>query len=240
MALKEEFCMAIGDIRKTIRVGKDEDYSSDKEMEKPIPSGEQSGQEVDDFLVAIRTRGLDVLEDEPQLPYSALERRIVADPDEIDVTPAPVAPESASDPVRVYLREMGASPLLTREGEVEIAKRIERGQLSMLKALSRCPLVIHQVMTLGDDLKRGMRSIKEIVVFDEEEVTDEILQRRLNQITGRIEQLHKHYKVACRLGERLETLSEKKKAREYRRCRRDLGREIIGMSLIIRSLGLNH
>jgi RNA polymerase primary sigma factor len=197
--------------------------------------------DVDDMLATMRTRGLDVLSDvDPHMPFP-LETRFAKEAEEeveLDLTPG--APEVDSDPVRVYLREMGASPLLTREGEVEIAKRIERGQLSMLKALSRCPLVIHQVMTLGDDLKRGMRSIKEIVVFDEEEVTDEILQRRLNQMTGRIEQLHKHYKVACRQAERLETLTEKKKAREYRRCRRDLGREIIGMSLIIRSLGLNH
>src|SRR5580692_1569129 len=192
----------MADLRKTTRVGNrvenEEGYSADSETDTPVPPGGPSTQDMDDLLSSIRTRGLDVVEEEPQLP-SALERRLVSDSDEIDMSPAPSAPDAANDPVRVYLREMGASPLLTREGEVEIAKRIERGQLSMLKALSRCPLVIHQVMTLGDDLKRGMRSIKEIVVFDEEEVTDEILQRRLNQMTGRIEQLHKHYKVACRL-----------------------------------------
>src|SRR5579862_6674977 len=238
MALKEEFCMAIGDIRKTIRVGKDEDYSSDKEMEKPIPSGEQSGQEVDDFLVAIRTRGLDVLEDEPQLPYSALERRIVADPDEIDVTPAPVAPESASDPVRVYLREMGASPLLTREGEVEIAKRIERAQLSAMKALARSPIVIRQVLAIGEDLKRGLRSIQETVVFDEEEITEEILEDRLKETTHRIDQMHSSYKAARRLAEQMASLTADKKERRYRRCRYQLSREMVRISLVIRNLGL--
>ncbi len=55
--------------------------------------------------------------------------------------------------MRVYLREMGASPLLTREEEVEIAKRIERGQLTALKALSRSPIVIQQVLALGEDLE---------------------------------------------------------------------------------------
>jgi len=230
--------MAIGDIRKTIRVGKDEDYSSDKEMEKPIPSGEQSGQEVDDFLVAIRTRGLDVLEDEPQLPYSALERRIVADPDEIDVTPAPVAPESASDPVRVYLREMGASPLLTREGEVEIAKRIERAQLSAMKALARSPIVIRQVLAIGEDLKRGLRSIQETVVFDEEEITEEILEDRLKETTHRIDQMHSSYKAARRLAEQMASLTADKKERRYRRCRYQLSREMVRISLVIRNLGL--
>ena len=97
---------------------------------------------------------------------------------------------------------MGASPLLTREEEVEIAKRIERGQLTALKALSRSPIVIQQVLALGEDLKGGLRSIKEMVVFDEEEITDEVLQKRVDDITGRIEELAKHYKTANRLAER--------------------------------------
>jgi RNA polymerase primary sigma factor len=135
---------------------------------------------------------------------------------------------------------MGASPLLTREEEVEIAKRIERGQLTSLKALSRSPIVIQQVLALGEDLKRGLRSIKDLVVIDEEEVTDEILQNRLEDITGRIDELHKHYKTACRLAEKLTTISAKKKPKEYRRCRGQLSREMVRISLTIRTLGLNH
>src|ERR1022692_1990333 len=197
--------------------------------------------DVDDMLVTMRTQGLDVLSDvDPHLPFPLETRFAKETEEEVELDLTPGAPEADSDPVRVYLREMGASPLLTREGEVEIAKRIERGQLSMLKALSRSPIVIHQVLTLGDDLKRGVRSIKEIVVFDEEEVTEEILQARVDEITRRIDQLQKHYKTACRLAERLAELPEKKKGRQYRRIRRELGREIIRMSQLIRDLGLNH
>ena len=58
----------------------------------------------------------------------------------------------------MYLREMGTVPLLTREGEVEIAKRIERGQLRVLKAISRSPIVIREIIALGEDLKRGVRN----------------------------------------------------------------------------------
>jgi len=229
--------MAMDDIRKTIRVGKEEGYSSDKEMNKPIPPGGHSEQDVDDFLAAIRTRGLDVLEEEPQLP-SALEQRLHRESDEIDVSPAPVAPESANDPVRVYLREMGASPLLTREGEVEIAKRIERGQLSVMKALSRSPIVVRQVLAMGEELKQGLRSIEEIVVFDEEEITEEILQDRLKEMTCRIDQMRNNYKTARRLAEQLVVLAADKKTRKYRRCRSQLSRQIVGISLIIRNLGI--
>src|ERR1022692_1071817 len=149
--------------------------------------------DVDDMLVTMRTQGLDVLSDvDPHMPFP-LETRFAKEAEEeveLDLTPG--APEVDSDPVRVYLREMGASPLLTREGEVEIAKRIERGQLTSLKALSRSPIVIQQVLAIGEDLKRGLRSIKEMVVFDEEEITDEILQKRVEDITGRIDGLNKH------------------------------------------------
>jgi len=209
----------------------------DREMNNPIPAGVHSAEDVDDLLTAIRTRGLDVLEGEPQLPYSALEQSLAGEPDEIDVNPVPGAPESANDPVRVYLREMGASPLLTREGEVEIAKRIECGQLSALKALSRSPIVIHQVLAIGEELKRGRRSIKETIAFDEEEITDEILLERAKEVTRRNDQLHKHYKTALRLADRLVTVPADKEARNYRRCRSQLSREIVQISLIIRNLG---
>ena len=121
--------------------------------------------------------------------------------------------------MRIYLREMGAVPLLTRQGEVDIAKRIERGQLRVLKALSRSPIVIRQILAIAEDLKRGVRSIKEIVVFDEEEMTEDILQNRVKDTTRRIDELQKHYKRASQLAGRLPTYPAKKKAREYRRCR---------------------
>jgi RNA polymerase primary sigma factor len=212
---------------------------TDDEGNDLIPQDVHS-QDVDDMLANIGTRGLDVLENEPRLPYSTLEQRLPKETDEVDLNLTPGAPDAASDPVRVYLREMGASPLLTREQEVEIAKRIERGQLSKLKALSRSPIVILQVLALGGDLKRGLRSIKDMVVFDEEEVTDEILQKRLEDITRRIDGLDKHYKAACRLAGRLADIPAKKKAREHLRCRSQLGREMVRISLVIRKLGLNH
>jgi RNA polymerase primary sigma factor len=211
----------------------------DDEVNELSPQDTQSPQDVDDLLGSIGTRGLDVVE-EAASPYSSLEQKHAQDSEEVELDLTPGAPDSASDPVRVYLREMGASPLLTREEEVEIAKRIERGQLTALKALSRSPIVIQQVLALGEDLKRGLRSIKDMVVFDEEEITDEILQARVDDITGRIDKLHKHYKNATRLAEKLTTIPAKKKPKEYRRCRGQLGREMVRISLIIRNLGLNH
>jgi RNA polymerase primary sigma factor len=238
MALKKEFCMAMDGNRKVPSVGTEERLSSDREMNEPIPRGVPSAQDVDGLLSAVHTRGLDVLEAEPQFPYSALERGLVRESDEIDVNPAAVVPDAASDPVRVYLREMGASPLLTREGEVEIAKRIERGQLSAMRALSRSPIVIHEILDMGENLKRGLRSIEDTVVFDEEEVTEKILQQRAQEIRRSIDEMRNNYRTARRLAEQLVILSADKKTRSYRRCRSQLCRQIIRISLIIRGLDI--
>jgi len=227
-------------VKKTTDVGKAEDYLTDNDVNDSIPDDVHSSQDTEDLLATLRTWGLDVLDGDPRLPRSTVEEKRAKEAEDVELDLTPGAPEAASDPVRVYLREMGASPLLTREGEVEIAKRIERGKLSALKALSRSPLVIHQVLAIGDDLKRGLRSIKETVVFDEEEITEEILQDRAKDITRHIDELHKHYKTAHRLAGRLATLPAKKKAREYRRCRCQLGREIVRISIIIRNLGFTN
>ena len=136
----------------------------------------------------------------------------------------------------MYLREMGTVPLLTREGEVEIAKRIERGQLRVLKALSRSPIVIKEILSLGEDLKKGVRSIKELVAFDEEEITEDIVQARLKDFVGKIEDVGKHYKKVQLLEEKLETVKQKKKPKESRKYRWALGRAHVMVSGGIRKL----
>ncbi|HEY4901346.1 MAG TPA: RNA polymerase sigma factor RpoD, partial [Terriglobales bacterium] len=191
----------------------------------------------DDLLTTIGTRGIDVLEGQPELPSSALEKKLEEEVEAGELDLAPGALEKTNDPVRIYLRQMGVVPLLTRGEEVDIAKRIERGQLSALKALSRSPLVMRQILVIGEDLKRGIRSIKEIVVFDGEDIT---VQNCVKDITYRIDELQKHYTRANQLAGRLPTIVAKQKAREYRRCRFNLGREIVRISLIVRNLRLSN
>ena len=96
---------------------------------------------------------------------------------------------------------MGTVPLLTREGEVEIAKRIERGQMRVLKAISRSPIVIREIVALGEDLKRGVRNVKEVVIFDEEELTEDVVQARVKATVARIDALVKHQKKIAQFEE---------------------------------------
>jgi RNA polymerase primary sigma factor len=239
LALEDKY----DDIKKLIDAGKEKGYLTYSEVNDLIPHDVHSPEDLDDLLTTIGTQGIDVLEGQPKLPSSELgkkfEQEIEAGEDvELDLTPG--ALEKTNDPVRMYLREMGTVPLLTREGEVEIAKRIERGQLRVLKALSRSPIIIRDILAIGEDLERGVRSIKEVVIFDEEELTDEVLLNRLKDVTGRIQELGKHYKRAVQLSEKLKELSEKKKPREYRRCRWNLGRDQVEISRLIRYLGFTN
>ena len=232
--------MALGDIAKLIDSGKEKAYLTYGEVNDLIPHDVNSSEVLDDLLATISTQGMDVLEGQPKLPSArekGLENEVEAS-DEVELDLTPGALEKTNDPVRTYLREMGAVPLLTREGEVDIAKRIERGQLQVLKALSRSPVVIRQILAIGEHLKQGVRSIREVVFFDEEEGIEETLQNRVKDLTRRIDELKKHYKRAGRLAERLPTIPSQKKAHQYSRCRYRLGREIVRISLIIRNLGL--
>ncbi len=138
----------------------------------------------------------------------------------------------------MYLREMGTVPLLTREGEVEIAKRIERGQMRVLKAISRSPIVIREIAALGEDLKRGVRNVKEVVIFDEEELTEEVVQARVKATVARTDALVKHQKKIAQLEEKQAAIApgNKAKVREARRLRWSIAREKVYVSRIVREL----
>jgi len=233
LALNDKF----DDIQKLIDAGKEKGYLTYGEVNDLIPHDVHSPDDLDDLLTTIGTQGIDVL-DGSKMPGSDLKEKfedIEAGEDvELDLTPGTL--EKTNDPVRMYLREMGTVPLLTREGEVEIAKRIERGQLRVLKAISRSPIVINEVLAIGEDLKRGVRSIKEVVIFDEEEITDEIVEARIKATTHRIDEMHKHFKKAEQLEEKLANVDKKKRPGEFRKTRWALGREKVMVSRIIREL----
>ena len=131
------------DIKKLVDAGKEKGYLTYDQVNELIPHDVIRPEDLDDLLTTIGTQGIDVLEG-PKLPSAALDKKFdeceEGEDVELDLTPG--ALEKTNDPVRMYLREMGTVPLLTREGEVEIAKRIERGQIRVLKALSRSPIVI--------------------------------------------------------------------------------------------------
>jgi RNA polymerase primary sigma factor len=225
------------DIQKLIDAGKEKGYLTYNEVNDLLPGDMNSPDDLDDLITTIGTQGIDILEGGPKIGPGAERDDFESEEGEdveLDLTPGTL--EKTNDPVRMYLREMGTVPLLTREGEVEIARRIERGQMRVLKAISRSPVVIREIVALGEDLKRGVRNIKEVVIFDDEELTEEVVQTRVRATAARVDTLVKHQKKAQQLEEKLATVNQKAKPREHRRLRWSIAREKVLVSRIVREL----
>ncbi len=235
------------DVDRLIETGKEKGYLTYGEVNDLLPGDITSPDDLDDLLTTINTQGIDVLSGDGRRGRGRGEDReegeegegpMGEDSDvELDLSPGTL--EKTNDPVRMYLREMGTVPLLTREGEVEIAKRIERGQLRVMKAISRSPIVIREIVGLGEDLKRGVRNIKEVVTFDEEELTEEIVQARVKKTIKRVDELIKHQAKAAEFQAKVEDpqgKDAKAKGKEERKNRWLMGREQVYVTRIVREL----
>ncbi|MFT4113103.1 RNA polymerase sigma factor RpoD [Silvibacterium sp.] len=231
MALEDKY---EDELEKLIDAGKEKGYLTYGEVNDLLPGDMHSADDLDDLITTIGSQGIDLMDGSPKERDGFDGESEDGEDVELDLTPGTL--EKTNDPVRMYLREMGTVPLLTREGEVEIAKRIERGQLRVMKAISRSPIVIREIIALGEDLKRGVRNVKEVVLFDEEEITEEVLQGRVRQTVNKIDTLIKHQKKAATFEEKLETLNPKTKAKEHRKTRWAIAREHVYVSRIVREL----
>jgi RNA polymerase primary sigma factor len=221
------------DVDTIIEVGKEKGYLTYGDVNEMLPEEmATSPDDLDDLITTIGTQGIDLL-DGPKFHGDKDFEPEEGDDVELDLTPGTL--EKTNDPVRMYLREMGTVPLLTREGEVEIAKRIERGQMRVLKAISRSPIVIREVVALGEDLKRGVRNVKEVVIFDDEELTEEVVVARVKATVTRIDALVKHQKKIAQLEEK-QAASAKAKASVVRHTRWLIAREKVLVSRIVREL----
>jgi RNA polymerase primary sigma factor len=233
-------------VQKLIDIGKEKGYLLFDEVSDLLPPEiGASAEELDDLFSAFGTAGIEVIAaadqnfagldkipGETKFDTEATEEGI-----ELDLTPG--ALEKASDAVRMYLREMGTVPLLTRDGEVEIAKRIERGQLTVLKVLSRSPVIAREVITLGDQLKRDPGIIKDILRFSDEELTDEKIEEKHGESLQLIERIDETYRKINQLRAKLAETPRSKKGR-YRRAWWSLGHVRVEMSRLVRSLELSN
>jgi len=245
VALEEKY----DQVRQLIAMGKERGYLLYDEVNDILPPEVHSSEEIDDLLSTFERYGIDVYEDlasakvalaaadASDSPEPAKDTEAVASEDgELDLTPGSL--EKTNDPVRMYLREMGTVPLLTREGEVAIAKRIERGQLLVLKTITRAPLILKELLQVGEDLRNGSRSIKEIVQFDDEELTEEKIEAKTKETLKQIDRVAKLYLLALKQASKLGNMAKSKK-RPYLRARYALARTRVEMSTRMRELEFN-
>src|SRR5688572_7196146 len=221
------------EVRQLITVGKEKGYLLYDEVNEMLPSEITSSEELDDLFNAFGSAGIEVVDSDKAYRGEKDFDRDSGDEPELDLTPG--ALDKTNDPVRMYLREMGTVPLLTREGEVAIAKRIERGKLAVIKSISRTPTIAKRILITGDQLRAGERTIRELVIFSDEEITDEVIQERAEEVLAQIAEVAKARAVFTKLAEKLEEVPKKDK-KKYRRARVKTLRARIEVSRKIRAI----
>src|SRR6266403_3519765 len=205
-------------VNNLINLGKDRGFLLFDEVNEILPAAEHTAEEIDDLFSTVERNGIRIHQDvaeaaahtvpevaEPAAFDPGVERA-ETDP---DLTAGPL--DKASDPVRTYLREMGIVPLLTREREVAIAKRMERGHVRVLKAISRAPLVLQEIISIGRQLRDGTQPIKKIVHLDEEELTAEKLAGKTRVTLQAIDKIEKLYHTGVKQAAQLQNAARSNK-----------------------------
>jgi RNA polymerase primary sigma factor len=138
--------------------------------------------------------------------------------------------DKTHDPVRLYLREMGAVPLLNREGEIEIARRIERGMTKVRRTLSRCPLVIQEIIQIGEDVRCGAVSVRDVLQCNDPLPTDEVWDVSAAELQESCERLGSMRRKFLQLRQKLVAVPRQSKPKQNRRMRWELGRLAVEIS----------
>ena len=233
-------------VNKLITMGKEKGYLLYDEVNDLLPSDVHSAEDLDDLLTMFDNAGIEVLES-PRAKSAekiALEKneegKSEEGGEELELDLSPGALDKTNDPVRMYLREMGTVPLLTREGEVEIAKRIERGQLNVLKALSRSAIVVQEMFALRAELQAGRKSIKEVVTFNDDDLTDDRIAERVQEVIAQVDELERLNKKLGQLKAKRDSIPRSKRPRDFRRYNWAVARHRIIISKVIRSIEFTH
>ncbi len=231
MAIEEKY----DEIRQLIAVGKEKGFLLYDDINELLPAEVTSSDELDEVFALINSAGIEVVDSDQKVREEKVFGRPALGRDEIELDLTPGTLDKTNDPVRMYLREMGTVPLLTREGEVAIAKRIERGKLMVMKAISRTPTVAKHIIHIGEELKQKVRSAKDLVIFKEEEVTDDRLASRTRQLLKQISSVRKARTDVIKRDAKLKTILKREKKR-YRRAKGKSLRAKIEISRLIRNI----
>jgi len=237
--IEDEF----GYFQQLLLLGKERGYLLYDEVNDSLPPDVLSSQEIDDLLVLLQRQGIEIFEDltaaNAARAASVVDVADVGPQDEVtadsDLDLSVGEDFKSQDPVRLYLREMGSVPLLTREGEVALAKRIERGHLLVMKSITRSPIIVAELVSVAAALRNGARSIKEVVQFPDEEITEEKIARKTNQTLRQIDSMALLHETAVRQAEKLAATPPSKK-QAHLRAKWALARTRIRISLAIRQI----
>ena len=235
-------------MERLLELGGDKKYLTFDDLNRELPDNVVSPDDIEDVLQKLEGSNIAVADSDERLLEQAAS--VVPDDEDesldedVELDLSAGALEKTNDPVRLYLREMGVVPLLTREGEVAIAKRIERGQLKTKKAIGRSPIAVRELLRIGEELESGTANIREIVTFSEQaELTgdeDKAEEYRTWTIEG-VQHIRKLYKLGLKELEKLlveQRITRGKKSKKLMRLRRKVARARLEIAQEIGRLNL--
>jgi RNA polymerase primary sigma factor len=165
------------DVKALVALGRKKGYLTYDEIMSHLPEDEASAERFDEIFRALGEMDIEVLEVPERQKGESEPAEEASSEAETDVAPAPMG--RTDDPVRMYLREMGRTPLLTREGEIRIAKRIEEGRKEVADAVCRSSVAVREVLFLGERLEQGRLRIADLLALNEFEELSEQKEREL-------------------------------------------------------------
>jgi len=228
VATEEKF----GRLKQLMDTGKEKGYVLYDEVNELLTEDYSGGRQLDDLLTELDSAGVEILE-EPKIEF---DKKLEEGEEPADLELIQDFSDKTNDPVRMYLREMGTVPLLTREGEIELAKRMERGQGAVRKALSRSSLVIRDILALAETLEADPSSVRDILVMPDLLVTDETIAEQSAELLAVIAEIEKLYKKAQQFRQKLQSVSRGMKPKMHRNLRWSLARTMVGISRQIRGI----
>ncbi len=235
MSIEEKY----DEVKELILMGKERGYLLYDEVNDLLPEGICSSDELDSIFSLFGSAGIEVIDSEQKFQDEGKkdDKRGDEDGEETEFDFGTITLDKTNDPVRMYLREMGTVPLLSREGEVEIAKRIEHGQKLVLKALSRSPLVVREILNIGDRLRKNLISIRDVVSFNDDEITDERLEEKQDAVLEIIDSIRKDERSAARIQDKLDEF--RKASPQYKKLALKLARYRVHIIQKVRALEMN-
>ena len=204
------------EISQLLSKGRKQGYLLYEEIDKTFHEDLESEGNFDDFLSSMNDYGIKILDSK--------QRDLIPKRRKSDLVSVHGL-ERTTDPVKLYLREMGNISLLTREGEIAIAREIERGEKSIIKALSKTRLVLNFVLRLEEQIKINPFIFQEMFDVSDEEITEDKLEEKKKQVLAKIKKIRE----VCR---KLDSIPVAKKHNFAR------GRIIVKMSRLIRELNI--
>jgi RNA polymerase primary sigma factor len=214
-------------------MGKEKGFVLYDEVSEVLPGDLEGGAELDDVLAGLDVAGIEILEEAKDF-----EKKLEDTEEPLDLElPAGVG-EKVNDPVRLYLREMGTVPLLTREGEIEIARRIERGQTLVLKSLSRAPLVILEFIAMEEAMEKNEISARDVLLISDPILTDELVEARRQDYSRCVEEIARNYKRILQARQKLVAIPRATKPKQHRHQVWEIARLVVRTSRLMRTIRL--